>query len=620
MAERFPKIIVLFSILLSPAFSGTFNITTDSDFLSGNLTNCDVIGSGTNGTLQLKTSSSCYSGCTSKVDTSSNFGMTDAQHNVSIRFTAQNSQTIDKIMLLVYKYAGSTATYDCGIMADDGTGSHNPAGAYLGSATVDCAVLSDGDQWVTVDISDCAVTAGTCYHLLLKENGALSATATNYLGVYYTSPKTGVLSYNNSQDSLLALLQTVNGTTWVDSNGQPVYILLPASGGVKEGNVYYTATTDLPVYGSKYYGERINVAGSSSVVSKVGFYLKTNTATPPAEHLYAVLYCITDGAELEVVKIADKNDITSNYEWYSENFSRPWTLESGKSYRIYVKAPLSTNVNYYQVYKVEAYTPSTSNADAVTYDGTNSLYSENTSGSWVENIEKADLLFRFTAATYAASGNYVSSLLDAGATAAFNTLSWQPSSSQPAGTSSKFQIASALTELGPWNYYGPDGTSATYYTVSGQAISPVHSGKRYMIIKTFLESSSNDTTSVVNSITVDYSSRVLPGTSIQTVCSPVPFTPGTGSKLAINYILTKDSKVTLRIYSLSGELVKEFLYASGADGGRGDAAGYNNKIEWDGSNGDGMSVASGVYVVRLVIEPADGTEKTIENKKIMVLR
>ena len=356
------------------------------------------------------------------------------------------------------------------------------------------------------------------------------------------------------------------------------------------------------------------------MVSKVGFYIKTNTATPPAEHLYAVLYCITDAAELEVVKLADKNDVTLNYEWYSANFSRPRTLETGKSYRIYIKSPLSTSVNYYQPYRIEAFTPSTANADLMTYDGTNSLYAENTSGTWVENVDKSDLLFRFTAATYNTSGNYISSLLDAGATASFNTLSWLPATDQPSGTAVKFQLASALTEIGPWNYYGPDGTASTYYTVSGQTISPVHSGKRYMFIKGYLESASSDTTPVINSIALDYSARVLPGTTLQSVCSPVPFTPGAGAKLSINYILSKDSKVTVRVYSLSGQLVKEFVSLSGAEGGRGDTSGYNNKIEWDGANGDGMTIASGVYLVRIVSEPADGTEKIVESKKIMVIR
>ncbi|OGF50729.1 MAG: hypothetical protein A2231_05685 [Candidatus Firestonebacteria bacterium RIFOXYA2_FULL_40_8] len=617
MAKRFLRLLSLLSILIVPGFSGTFNITTDSDFLSGNLTNCDNVGTGTNGTLQLKTTTASYSGCTLKVDSNSNFAMTNSLRQVSIRFTAQTTQTIDKVMLLVYVYSGSIATYQCDFRSDDGTSDHNP-GAVLGTGIVDCATLSTGTQWVTIDVTDSAVTAGQYYHISVRDTG-VSSTATDYMAVCYTTPKTGITSNTNGQDSLLSFLQTIDGGTWTDSNGQPIYILLPTGSGINEGNVYYTSATNLSVYGANFHGERINITGASRVVRKAGFYVKANTSTPPAEHLYAVLYCITDGIELENIKLADKNDITPDYEWYSADFSRPRILETGKSYRVYIKSPLSTSVNYYQAYKVEAFTPSLTVADALTYDGANSLYAAYTSGTWVENVEKSDLLFRLTTATYEAGGNYVSSLLDAGATAAFNTLSWVPVT-QPANTLVKYQIASALTELGPWNYYGPDGTASTYYTVSGQTISPVHSGKRFILLKALLESTSNDTTPVVNSVAIDYSSRVLPGTGLQTVCSPVPFTPGAGAKLSINYILTKDSKVTLRVYSLSGALVKEVICASGADGGRGDTSGYNNKIEWDGNNGLGMVTASGVYVVRLVVEPGDGTEKTIETKKIMVIR
>ena len=613
MTKNLLKIASILFILHAFFYSGTLNVTTDSDFSSGTLTSCDVVGTGSNGTLQLQTNTASYFGCTSKADSASTYAVFAAQW-ASVRFTSTTTQTIDKVMLLVTVDSLSAASYDIDFYDDNGSGD---PGAFLGTAAITNSSLSIGAQWVTVDISDCALTAGLTYHIVVKENTAV-ALSTDCLRVYYSNPKTGLWSNDNSQDILFGFFQSINaGGTWTDSSGQPVFGLLPVTG-AKTGNVYYTSATNLSVFGNSYHGERINVTGASKVASKVGFYIKVNSAVPPADHLYAVLYCITDGVEIESVKLADKNDVTPDYEWYSANFSRPRVLETGKSYRVYIKSPSSTGANFYQAYRVEA-TLTNSDVDSLTYDGTNSLYAEYTTGSWVENVDNTDLVFRLTAATYETSGNFASNVLDAGGTASFNTLSWLPAS-QPSGTTLRLQLASSSSDVGPWNYYGPDGTATTYYTVSGQTISPVHSGKRYMCVKSLLDSTSNTTTPVVNSIAIDYSSRALPGTILQMVCSPVPFTPGGSSKLAINYILTTNSTVKLKIYSLTGDLVKEYNCVSGIDGGRGDTSGYNNKVEWDGRNGDGMNVASGVYLVRITVEPEDGTAKVTDSKKIMVLR
>jgi hypothetical protein len=78
---------------------------------------------------------------------------------------------------------------------------------------------------------------------------------------------------------------------------------------------------------------------------------------------------------------------------------------------------------------------------------------------------------------------------------------------------------------------------------------------------------------------------------------PNPFNPQT----TIRYNLTDPARVTLRVYSPSGRLVRTLV-----DGWRG--AGTWS-VEWDGTNNAGARVASGVYFYQLRAGPATQTKK-----------
>jgi len=82
---------------------------------------------------------------------------------------------------------------------------------------------------------------------------------------------------------------------------------------------------------------------------------------------------------------------------------------------------------------------------------------------------------------------------------------------------------------------------------------------------------------------------VNPGAAGGTVTNyPNPFhPPGEGTTVA--FVLADDADVTLRLFTLSGDLVRQEDFARGATGGR---AGLNEWV-WDGRNGSGSVVASG---------------------------
>lgn len=95
---------------------------------------------------------------------------------------------------------------------------------------------------------------------------------------------------------------------------------------------------------------------------------------------------------------------------------------------------------------------------------------------------------------------------------------------------------------------------------------------------------------------------------------PNPFhPPDQGTTIA--YKLDDDATVRLRIFTLSGALVREETFTRAGDGG---IAGLNEWI-WDGRNGSGRVVASGGY---LALIEAEGTGETMHvmRRRIAVVR
>lgn len=103
---------------------------------------------------------------------------------------------------------------------------------------------------------------------------------------------------------------------------------------------------------------------------------------------------------------------------------------------------------------------------------------------------------------FVASGWLESSTFDTGAASNFTTITWQPTSQNPA-TTLKFQIASN-TDNTTWNYVGPDGTASTYYTVSGSNIATVHDNNQYIRYKVFVSTSNAQFTPVLSSVSLNY--------------------------------------------------------------------------------------------------------------------
>lgn len=115
-----------------------------------------------------------------------------------------------------------------------------------------------------------------------------------------------------------------------------------------------------------------------------------------------------------------------------------------------------------------------------------------------------------------ASGSLISSSFDTGTSStSYTNVTWQPSS-QSSGAVVKFQVATN-NDNATWNFVGPDGTSATYFTTPGTSINAAQAGKRYVRYKAYLSTSTPSHIPVATSVTLNYVSGCFtPGQTIFT--------------------------------------------------------------------------------------------------------
>lgn len=149
---------------------------------------------------------------------------------------------------------------------------------------------------------------------------------------------------------------------------------------------------------------------------------------------------------------------------------------------------------------------------------------------------------------YAASGMLTSSTFNSGtSTTSYTTLTWQPTSQDPA-TSLKFQVAANNDNL-TWNYTGPDGTGGSYYTVPGSTINAVNNLNKYIRYRAYLATSDTTKTPILTSINVNYVSGCFtPGQVIFTGLAA-----GSGYNLTVSlvgYVTQTISNLTVGGYNV----------------------------------------------------------------------
>ncbi|MBN1542255.1 hypothetical protein JW992_08920, partial [candidate division KSB1 bacterium] len=91
---------------------------------------------------------------------------------------------------------------------------------------------------------------------------------------------------------------------------------------------------------------------------------------------------------------------------------------------------------------------------------------------------------------------------------------------------------------------------------------------------------------------------------------PNPFGSSSRPNTRIVYALNEPSDVEIKIFTMTGELVKSFYFSRESDFSQTRAGLHENDVYWDGSNDKGMRVMNGVYLAYIHAVDAGITAKT----------
>ena len=142
---------------------------------------------------------------------------------------------------------------------------------------------------------------------------------------------------------------------------------------------------------------------------------------------------------------------------------------------------------------------------------TNEYFSDD--GHVSKNTPVGDINLLPFAGIYPSSGLLQSSTFDAGTTSNFVNLVWQPGSQPLASgtTSVKLQLATSPSSTpSSWNFVGPDGTGATYYTSANSSIGSMHNGDRYLRYQALLSTASATNTPDLSDVAFTFSTACTP--------------------------------------------------------------------------------------------------------------
>ncbi|MFL6212997.1 MAG: C25 family cysteine peptidase [Blastocatellia bacterium] len=186
---------------------------------------------------------------------------------------------------------------------------------------------------------------------------------------------------------------------------------------------------------------------------------------------------------------------------YTATFS-PVSLTSGTQYALILRPVANPSVGTYNW--IRALPGSYANGQRVN--------SADSGSTWAPDSTRDYNFITYMQAGFALSGDLTSGLKDGNPATGFETkwttLSW--TATTPAGTTVKFQVAASINSTGPFNFVGPDGTAATFFTTTGAALSPQFDGKRYLKYKAYMTTSSNSTTPTLADVTLCYNNTQIP--------------------------------------------------------------------------------------------------------------
>jgi hypothetical protein len=272
-------------------------------------------------------------------------------------------------------------------------------------------------------------------------------------------------------------------------------------------------------------------AGTSGQLIRVDLNLLcagcNNVAAPPKfiVSIRATSGGLPTGPDLAVATIPGFTSGASR--WMGFTFASPIDVSAGTLYAIVGRPAANVNLANPNAAPIYAYIAAPA-AQPNSYLLGQRVTSPDSGGTWVvggSTNGNRDINFRTYMTgprphTFAPSGAFVSAIMDANPDTGFapqwTKLSW--SGTTPPGTSVKFQVAGSASAAGPFNFVGPDGTNASFFTSSDVPLTQFD-GYRHLRYLALLETSDPSQTPVLHDVTttmgtVDAVAPVLSGVSV----------------------------------------------------------------------------------------------------------
>ena len=418
-----------------------------------------------------------------------------------------SSKVFAMLPLLVLVTAGSIAAQVGGTVS--GTVTATAGGAPISGATVtfdSSTAATDGTGFYS--FTD--VPAGTYPSITASAAGYNSATAT---GIVVTDGNTTTQDFSLDTAPTSACLTDTSQAdfaagvpTNVDLTTSPGDVLLLSSANLDQENT--TVDGGSLSFDSTSWFAQSFTPGVTGQLIQVDIDLLCTGCTGTTPNITVSIRAITAGdlpagADLATATIPGFS--SSSDSFYSATFASPPTLTAGTKYAIVVRSVSNPSAGSY-AYMVSAHNP---------YSGGRRSLSSDSGGSWSGATPSSDAGFKTSMNPGFSSGDLVSSLKDSnpavGRVPTWPTLSW--TASTPANTTLRFQAAASNSPSGPFNFVGPDGTAATFFTTSGASLAQFN-GYRYLKYKAYLATTDSAVTPALNDVTVCYADVYPPDLSL----------------------------------------------------------------------------------------------------------
>ena len=387
--------------------------------------------------------------------------------------------------------------------------------ATTGGAPISGATVSLGSRTTTTNgsgvYSFSGIPAGTYPTLTAAAAGFTTGSASS---IAVTSGGTTVKDFSLATAPTSACLADTSQAdfqfgvpTNVDLTTSPGDVRLFSPSVVDQQNT--TVTSSGFGFNTTNWAGQTFTAGSSGQLAQVDLDLFCSGCTGTTPNITVSLRAtsgspaVPTGADLASATIAGFSSGAGGY--FSAVFGSPATLTAGTTYAVVFRPVSNPSAGTY------AYVCSCAGgggSDSNPYANGQFVTSGNSGGTWAADTTSSgrDLGFRiYVKSGFTASGDLISALKDAdpasSSTPTWSTLSW--TAATPANTTLRFQAAGSNSQFGPFNFVGPDGTAATFYTTSGGALTQFN-GDRYLKYHAYLSTTNNAVTPTLNDATVCY--------------------------------------------------------------------------------------------------------------------